>query len=150
MDDNYFEAFYELGICHLLQGIPCGAIKNFVRAIQIKPDNQDAILQLGIAHETCEEFDMALMIYQKLIENSPEFIKAYEHKSALLMKIGKYKEASHILNEQIKRNPNDTTAFAGIGVCFDKLGKKSDAQRYYRKFLQTNPLSAQAQFIKSN
>ena len=92
---------------------------------------------------------MALMIYQKLIENSPEFVKAYEHKSTLLMKVGKYKEASLVLNEQIKRNPKDTEVLAGIGICFDKLGKKSDAQRYYRKFLQSNPLSSQAQFIKS-
>lgn len=65
------------------------------------------------------------------------------------MKMGKYKEASHILNELLRRNPKETEAFAGIGVCFDKLGKSRDAQRYYRKFLQTSPLSSQAQFIKS-
>ena len=72
-DDS--KIFYELGICHLLEGIPCGAIKNFVRAIQINPDYPDAILQLGIAHELCEEYDLALMIYQKLIENSSGFLK---------------------------------------------------------------------------
>ena len=106
-------------------------------------------MQLGIAHETCEEYDMALMIYQKLIENSPEYKKAYEHKSTLLMKMNRYKDASLVLNELLRRNPDDTEAFAGIGVCFDKLGKRIEAQRYYRKFLQNNPLSSQAQFIKS-
>ena len=99
IDENYFDAYFELGICHLLEGIPCGAIKNFVRAVQVNPDNPDAILQLGIAHETCEEYDMALMIYQKLIENSPEYKKAYEHKSTLLMKMNRYKDASIVLNE---------------------------------------------------
>ena len=83
LKEDYYEAYFELGVCHLLEGIPCGAIKNFVRAIQINPDNPDAILQLGIAHELCEETDLALMIYQKLIENSPGFLKAYEHKSTL-------------------------------------------------------------------
>ena len=65
------------------------------------------------------------------------------------MKLNRYTEASLVLNELIKRNPSDTEAFAGIGVCFDKLGKRVEAQRYYRKFLQKNPLSPQAQFIKS-
>ena len=99
-----YNAYFELGVCNLLKGIPCGAIKNFIKAIQLNPDNPEAILQLGISHELCEEYDMALMIYQKLIENSPEYIKAYEHKSSLLMKMGKYKEASLILNQIIKMN----------------------------------------------
>lgn len=65
INEFYYEAYYELGVCHLIEGIPCGAIKNFVRAVQVNPDNPDAILQLGISHELCEEYDMALMIYQK-------------------------------------------------------------------------------------
>ena len=38
LKDDYYDAFFELGVCHLLEGIPCGAIKNFIRAIQINPD----------------------------------------------------------------------------------------------------------------
>ncbi len=147
-DENY-EVFFELGLCHLLDGSPCGAIKNFVRAIQLNPDNPDAILQLGVAHEMCEEYELALMIYQKLIENSVGFIKAYDHKSALLMKLGNYKEASEVLHKAIKLNPNYYKAYAGIGVCFDKLGKRSFAQRYYRKFLSEKPFSHNAEFIKN-
>lgn len=144
-----YDAYYELGVCHLLEGVPCGAIKNFVQAIQLNPENPDAILQLGISHELCEEYDMALMIYQKLIENSPEYIKAYDHKSSLLMKMERYKEASLVLNQIMKIDPNYHKAYAGIGICFDKLGKKSDAQRYYRKFLLNKPESSQASFVKT-
>lgn len=132
-----------------MEGIPCGAIKNFVQAIQINPENPDAILQLGISHELCEEYDMALMIYQKLIENSPKFIKAYEHKSTLLMKLDNYKEASLLLNQVIKLNPDYYRAYLGIATCFDKLGRRVDAQRYYRKFLLKKPNSHQAAFCES-
>ncbi len=149
LKEDYFEAFYELGICHLLEGIPCGAIKNLICAIQINPDNPDAILQLGIAHELCEEYDLALMIYQKLIENTPRFIKAYENKSTLLMKLDRYKEAINVLGQILKLNPDYYKAYAGIGVCFDKLGKHTDAKRYYRKFLTLKPFSSDAKFIKN-
>ena len=106
-------------------------------------------MQLGIAHELCEETDLALMIYQKLIENSPKFIKAYEHKSTLLMKLDNYKEASLLLNQVIKLNPDYYRAYLGIATCFDKLGRRVDAQRYYRKFLSLKPFSHQAQFVKA-
>ena len=148
IDNEYYEAFFELGVCHLSEGIPCGAIKNFVRAIQINPDKPEAILQLGISHELCEEYDMALMVYQKLIENSLGFLKAYEHKSTLLMKLDRYKDAAKILNELLQLNPEYYRAYAGIAICFDKLGKTNEAQRYYRKFLLKKPFSLQAQFVK--
>ncbi|MFI3299823.1 MAG: tetratricopeptide repeat protein [Candidatus Gastranaerophilales bacterium] len=146
---DFFEAYYELGICHQLEKIPCGAIKNFVRAIQINPKNNEAILQLGISHEMCEEVDLALMIYQKLIHNSPKFIKGYEHKSTLLMKLGRYKEACSALNDITKINPEYHNAYLGMGVCFEKMNKKHFAQRYYKKFLTKKPFSHKAEFVQS-
>ena len=104
-------------------------------------------MQIVIYHELCEENDLALMIYQKLIENSPDFIRAYDHKSSLLMKMDKYKDASKTLNKLLKKDPEYYSAYAGMGVCFEKLGKYSFARRYYRKFLTLNPFSAQRNFI---
>ena len=146
---DFYEAFYEMGVCHLLQGIPCGAIKNFVCAIRINPENPSAILQLGAAHELCEEDDMALMIYQKLIENSPNYVKAYEYKSRLLMKLNRYKEACAVLINLIKIVPSYTQAYLGIATCLEKTGSKTDALRYYRKFISQRPQLHQAQFAKT-
>lgn len=149
LDENYFEAFFELGICHQLNETYCCAIKSFIRAIQINPDSPDAILQLGISHEMCEEEEMALMIYQKLIENSPDYVKSYEHKASLLMKQKRFTEAAKVLNELLKNNQEHYDALAGIGVCFEKLGRKTDAIRYYRKFSTYRPLSPQTSFIQN-
>lgn len=144
-----YNTYFELGVCYLLKAIPCGAIKNFVNAVKMKPDSPDAILQLGISHELCEEYDMALMIYQKLIENSPEYIKAYDHKSSLLMKMNRYREASGVLNKIMKLDSTYLKAYVGIGICFDKLGKKADAQRYYRKYLTKTSDPNQTSFVIS-
>lgn len=147
--EDFYQAYFELGKCHLAEGISCGAIKNFVRAVQINPDNPEAILHLGLAHESCEEYELALMIYQKLIENSPRYIKGYENKASLLIKLNRYKEASILLHQIMKINPDYYRAYMSIGICFDKLGKRADAQRYYRKFLLKKPNSHQAQFVKT-
>ena len=76
---------------------PCCAIKCFIQAVQIEPENPEAIYHLGLAHEQSEEEDMALMIYQKLIENSPNYLNAYVRKSALLMKNGIIQTSSGII-----------------------------------------------------
>ena len=65
------------------------------------------------------------------------------------MKLGDYKEASSVLHKMLKIAPNYYKAYAGIGVCFDKLGKTSNAQRYYRKYLSEKPFSNKADFIKN-
>lgn len=144
LDPNKFDTFYELGICQLKEGASCCAIKCFIQAIQIEPDNPDAIYQLGLAHEQCDEADMALMIYQKLIENSPSYINAYLRKSYLLMKMELYKQALGLYLNALKINKNYTRIYFDIGVCLDKLGKISDAKRYYRKFLTLEPESENA------
>ena len=144
-----YDTFFELGVCNLLDGFPCKAIKCFVEAVKLNPENPDAILQLGISHELCEEYDMALMIYQKIIENSPKYIKAYDHKSSLLMKMERYQEASGVLNKIMKLDSTYSKAYFGIGICFDKLGKKTDAQRYYRKFLSSDTDPSQKNFVLS-
>ena len=89
------------------------------------------------------------MIYQKIIETNPGYLKAYNHKSALLMSMGDYSQASLIFHKTLKLNPNYNKAYLGIGICFDKMGKNADAQRYYKKFLINKPHSQHASFVRS-
>ena len=146
--EKSYNSYFELGVCQLLLGVPCEAIKAFIKAVQIEPENPEAILQLGISHELCEEHDMALMIYQKLIETSPEFVKAYDYKSSLLMKLDRYTEATEVLKSMIKLSPDYDKAYAGIGVCLDKLGQITEAKRYYRKYLSQQTSCTDNNFIQ--
>ncbi|MDD3437143.1 MAG: tetratricopeptide repeat protein [Candidatus Gastranaerophilales bacterium] len=144
-----FSICYELGVCYLLSGEICLAMQNLVKSLKLNPKNINAQIQLAIAHEISEENDMALMIYQKIIETSPKYIKAYNHKSALLMSMEEYYEASIVFNQVLKINPDYYRAYLGIGICFDKLGKLSDAVRYYRKFLNYKPNSHHAPVVRT-
>lgn len=144
LDTNNFEVFYELGILHLQNDTPCKAIKCFIQAIQIEPDNPNGIYQLGLAHEMADENDMALMIYQKLIENTPTYINSYLRKSHLLLKMELYKQALELYKTALKIDPACTKIYSKIGLCFDKLGQKNSAKRYYKKFLSAQPQAQNA------
>ena len=78
-----YGTFFELGVCNLLDGFPCRAIKCFVEAVKLNPKSSDAILQLGICHELCEEYDMALMIYKYVMTVNPNIVKNIPNENAL-------------------------------------------------------------------
>ena len=148
LDDKNDKYFYELGVCHLCNGNPENAIPHLVQSIVINKENLEAQIQLAIAHELVDEADLSLMIYNKLIETNPEFLKAYYNKGAMLMGLGDFEEASKTFFQLIKRNPDYYKAFLGIAMSFDKLKKYKQAIRYYKKFLNLKRFSEDALFAR--
>lgn len=138
INQNYFSPYYQMGLCALKINKNCIAVNSFIKAIQTKTTHAHSVLCLGLAHEICEEPDMALMIYQRLIETTPNYLKAYERKADLLIKMSSFHDAIPMLNEVIKRNPNNVIAYQQLANCYNKLGKKTYASRCYRKILTTN------------
>lgn len=144
---NSYEAYYEMGICYVLKQQPEKAIECFKQSVLIDRNQLDVQLQLALAHELVDEQDMAMMIYDKLIEEHPTYLKAHSHKAALLICQGKYKEACKIFFDILKVDANFHRAYFGIGVCFDNLKKVSDAKRFYKKFLKMRPESSHAGYV---
>ena len=141
IDSKNKDINYELGICLLLDGKPAEAMNVLRDAIKLDNKNLNAQVQLAIAHELCDEDEMALLIYDKINEEAPDYFKAHQHKAALLMSLEEYKEACSIFYQILKLNPKYEKAILGIGICFDKLKRFTDAVRYYRKFLMSMPTS---------
>ena len=148
LDDKNDKYFFELGVCYLSDGSPAEAIPHLISAIVINKENLEAQIQLAIAHELVEEQELSLMIYNKLIETNPGFLKAYYNKAAMLMGMGNFLEASKTFFQLIKRNPDYYKAYLGIAMSFDKLGKTVDAIRYYKKFLGLKQFSEDALFAR--
>lgn len=149
IEPNNPDVCFEIGKCFMRMGLPCVATVSLKEAIFMDKNNLDAQLQLGVAHELSGEADMALKIYQRIIEKHPSYLKAYQHKAALLVELCEYQEAAAIFCELLKINPQFYKAILGIGICFDKLGKTSSAVRYYKKFLQIKPNSKNAPDVLS-
>ncbi len=135
---------FEIGKCFLRMGLPCVAVVNLKEAILLDKNNIDAQLQLGVAHELMEEKELALMVYQRIMEKHPSFLKAYQHKAALLVELERYPQAANVFAQLLKINPQYYKALLGIGICFDKMGKTSGAIRYYKRFLELKPNSKNA------
>lgn len=148
MSCNIPEVHYELGLCYMFSKKFCEAIECFQHAIMLDKSNLNAQLQLAVAHECLEEFDMAVLIYHTIIEKHPEFLNAYNHLSALYMNIGEFKSAGIVFSQMIKVNPEFYKAYLGLAICFDKMSKTARALHYYKAFLDKKPHSHHGEKIR--
>lgn len=149
IEPNNADISFEIGKCFMRMGLPCVAAVSLKETILLDKNNLEAQIQLGVAHELMDETEMALKIYQRIMEKHPSFLKAYQHKAALLVELQLYQQAAAVFGELLKINPQYYKAVLGIGICFDKLGKTSSAIRYYKKFLQLKPNSKNAPDVVS-
>ena len=148
LDNENDENYMELGVCCLSDGRPEEAIPYLIKSITLNKENVEAQIQLAIAHELVEETDLSLMIYNKIIETNPGFLKAYYNKAAMLMGMGDYMEAARTFFQLIKLNPDYYKGYLGIAMSFDKMAKYKDAIRYYKKFLNLKQFSEDAVFAR--
>ena len=148
IDNKNNDIHCELGICLLLNGEPEQSMSELRETIKLDETNLNAQVQLAVAHEMCNEEEMALMIYDKINEEAPKFFQAHQHKAALLVNLEEYKEACMTFYQMLKLNPKYEKAILGIGICFDKLKRFTNAIRYYRKFLNIKPKSEHINQVK--
>ena len=126
----------ELGICELINGNFPEAIGCFQKAIKLNPENWDIQIHLALAHEMEDEPEMALMVYQRIIDKNPKFTKAYIQKASLYMSLECYIDSACLFKKVLELDPKYSRAYLGIGICCDKMNKKQEALRYYKKFLK--------------
>lgn|SRR5574344_861682 len=140
--------YCELGVLYNIIASPDIAIKYFQKAITLDKKNYEYQIQLAIAHELMDEQDMALSIYQTIMEKSPDYLNAYNHKAALFMNSQDFYSAACVFKQILSINPKYEKAFLGIGICLDKLGEQKAALRYYKKFIDCNPDSINCVHVK--
>lgn len=148
---SYFTAdiHFELGICYLYSRRPCEAMNSLKNAIMLDRNNLNAQLQLAIAHEFIEEYDMAILIYQTIIDNDPSFISAYNHLAAIYMNFEEFKSAGLVFSQLLKVHPDYNKAHLGLAICFDKMGQKPRAVHYYKSYMEKKPHSQHNNRIKN-
>ena len=78
------------------------------------------------------------MIYQKIIETNPEYIRAYIQKATLHMHIEDYLNSAKVFKQVLKLKPDYYRAYLAIGICMEKLGNVASAKRFYKKYLKHN------------
>lgn len=141
------EIYYELGLNYLLNADNINAQKNFIRTIKLQPDNKNAQIKLALTHELAGEEEMAILVYQTVIEKYPDYIPALSSLAALYIEKEEFLDAVVLYKKILKINEEYHRAYLGLGLCFDRMGKFVYATRYYKKYIALKPKSQTARAL---
>ena len=141
------EIYFNLGLLESKRKNPVGAIKHFMRAIRLNPDYTEAVIAMAEAHVEIEEYDMAEMIYLKVLEKRPYDIEIYNKLGNLYLKTNNCKKAMMYFREILSFDENYQEGYLGLAKCFDKNGRIVEAKRYYKKYAEKTPLSKEKQIV---
>ena len=138
------ETYYVWGNVKFKQGDYVGAIADYDKAIQLKPDYAEAYNNRGLAKHELGEHTRALVDFDKAIQLKPGLSVAYNNRALVNQALGELHSAIADYDEAIQLNDNDAVVYKNRGVAKDKLGEHEAALADYDKAIQLKPDYAEA------
>ena len=120
-DEEYFQAYDNLGAAQLILGDTVEASKSFKKSIQYKKDNFPALFNYGICLENMAP-DSAIFYFQKVLSIHPGHLDARIQLGTILLKSRKYQAAIPHLLIACNADPNNINHFLNLAIAYDKTG----------------------------
>lgn len=134
-------------ILQLLKGIELQALKDKDKTPEEIFEDANAAFNKGYYTKSVEKFEEYLALPD--IENGED---ASFLKSEALFNLRKYKKSILSYNQFVEKygkSKQGSKAFYKIGLAFEALGNKSDAQAFYQEVIDRYPKSSEAEIARS-
>jgi protein O-mannosyl-transferase len=133
--DNYKSAiaYYNRGFAFMNNKKNDEALKDYNKAIELKPDYADAYLSRGNLFLNAKRNDEALKDYNKAIELKPGYADIYLSRGTLFIFEQRNDEALKDFNKAIELNPNYAQAYYNRGLLEYNSGKQDAACLDFKK-----------------
>ena len=133
--DPSFE--FNFGFIHRNAGQIDRALDAFSRAIRLKPNFADAVLQKGLCYRDLGRTDQAMAAYREALTIDAAHVGARLNLANGLYAAGELDEAEVAYRQLLARNPNDPNVILGLGnVCFARR-QWVEAMTWYEQVLRT-------------
>jgi len=154
-----------LGIIHEKRGEDESAIIEFDTVLATEPDNKTAInkrqrlieknktveelLQDAADHLKENKCPLAVEVYKRIIEKSPDDYRAYFNLGLCSLSMGLYMEAKDNFSQAVSLKESPRT-YLMKGISLLKLGEKGEAQKQFEKVLELDPDNAEVKKYLEN
>jgi protein O-mannosyl-transferase len=116
-----------------------GAIRDYKRAIEIKPDYSNAYNHRANLKAKLGDLEGAIKDYSRVIEIKPEFADAYYNRGKHKNDIGDKEGAMNDFNQAIELKQDFIDAYINRGVLKKSLNDNNGAIMDYNKAIELNP-----------
>ena len=97
------------------------------------------IFKQAVDNHKKNNFQVALNLYNKVLEIEPKHIIANSNIGAIFLVLGNYQKAKDYLEKTIKIDPNYLDAYNNLGITLKMLGDNHKAIKCYEKIIKINP-----------
>lgn len=123
------------------------ALPFYLRAIEILPENTEALYNTGVTYYGIGNKQDALKMYIKALNISPQHANAANNAGVIYFEWGDYENARKYFEQALKYQPNNSDALGNIGAIYHNQKNYKEAIKYYNRALAINPMN---QNVKMN
>ncbi|MFW5975055.1 MAG: tetratricopeptide repeat protein, partial [Bacteroidota bacterium] len=138
-DADFVEPYINLGILYSDRGNPMAA-DYFNGALNIDPNNVNAMYLLGLHYQEQERYDKAVSAYQNIISVNPDYPHSYYNIGYIaLVYQDDYDKAIEYMQKAIDAQPAFYRAYYNLGYAYELKGNYQKAREAYKKALEIMP-----------
>lgn len=142
-------AYTQLGVAYLERDNLPRALNALDRALEIAPDNAEALQAIALVYQRQGESDLADQHFQRAIDTAPDFTRARNNYAAFLYQEGRVEAACDQLESasQDAQYDNRTQLFANLGQCYMALGETELARERLKRAQRIDPRNPRGYFM---
>jgi len=125
-------------------------IKDYNKAIELKPDYANAYNNRGISYHDLKQYERAIEDYDKAIELKPDYANAYYNRGTNYNDLKQYERAIEDFDIAIELKPDYASAYNNRGVSYNGLELYEHAIADYDKAIELDPEHAAAYHNRGN
>jgi tetratricopeptide (TPR) repeat protein len=140
LDPRHIEARTLLGWFELeVRGDIDGAIQQYAKVIELKPDSPQAHVNLGVAYKNKGDLANALESYNRALEQRADYVEALSNRGWVFVVQEKWQEARRDFDRALKIKPEDHGALQGLAQVLEKTRDYAGAQQVLSQLNDQSP-----------
>lgn len=120
------------------------ALKHFGEVAAARPDNTDALNNLGVARLIAGDPAGAEAVLRKALERDPLHLQARKNLALACLRQEKFTEGVTLIRDVLRDAPQDIEALLMMGDCYRDAGDAASARLFYQRVLAIQPDNAEA------
>ena len=140
LDPHHVEARTLLGWFELeIRGNIDGAIQQYTKVVELKPDSPQAHVNLGVAYKNQGALDKALESYNRALGQRADYVEALSNRGWVYVEQEKWQEARRDFDQALQIKPEDQGALQGLAQVLEKTRDYAGAQRVLSRLNAQSP-----------